>query len=133
VLRRLPKRLLPALEGFRDVLGHVERAERALTDAVPTTRLPGRPLAESLLVFEDELSAAEQSMPAWRADELEDEWRSCSDAIAAARHQAERLRLAGGSPEGFESLVGAIGDVLAPLDAFGRAADRFRGLARRRR
>jgi hypothetical protein len=132
VLRRLPTRLRPALEGFRDVLGHVERAERALTDAVPTTRLPGRPLAESLLVFEEELSAAHRSMPAWRADELEDEWRSCSDAIAAARGEAERLRLAGDAPEGFEALIGTIGEVLAPLEAFGRAADRFRDLARRR-
>jgi hypothetical protein len=132
LLRRLPERLRPALDGFREVLGHVERARRALTDAVPTTRLPGRPLAEALLLFEDELSAAERSMPSWRDDALEAVWRSCSDAIVDARRQAERLRLGPHEPDGFEGLIGSIGDVLAPLEAFGRVGDRFRMLARRR-
>jgi hypothetical protein len=131
-LRRLPERLRPALDGYREVLGHVDRAGRALTDAVPTTRLPGRPLAEALLAFEDELAAAERSMPSWRADGLEAVWRSCSGAIAEARRRAERLRLGAGEPRGFEGLIGSIGDVLAPLEAFELAGQRFRVLARRR-
>jgi hypothetical protein len=132
MLRRLPERLRPALDGFREVLGHVEGARRALTDAVPSTRLPGRPLAEALVLFEDELSATERSMPSWHDEALEAEWRSCSDAIAEARREAERLRLGPHEPQGFEGLIGSIGEVLAPLEAFGRAGERFRVLARRR-
>jgi hypothetical protein len=42
------------------------------------------------------------------------------------------MRLDARAPAGFEGLIGAIGDLLAPLDAFGEAADRFRRLRRRR-
>jgi hypothetical protein len=129
--RRLPEPLRPVLEGFRRVVEHVERAKEGLTDAVPTTRLPGRPLAEALVDFEQELTAADAAMPSWRVDELQDVWTSCASAIAEAREAAERLRLAAAAPAGFEALIGTIGDLLAPLDAFGKAAERFRDLRRR--
>jgi hypothetical protein len=131
MFRRLPARLQPALEGFRTVVEHVERAKGSLTDAVPTTRLPGRPLAEALLEFEDELAAAEAEMPRWRTDELDDMWQACERAVGKARAKAEGFRLAAETPVGFEALIGTIGDLLAPLDAFGAAADRFRDLRRR--
>jgi hypothetical protein len=133
VFRRLPEHLEPALDGFRAVIAHVERAKGSLTDAVPTTRLPGRPLAEALLEFEDELGRAEALMSSWRVEELDVEWRSCADAIDEARAGAERLRMGADAPVGFEGLIGTIGDLLAPLDAFGEAAERFRDLRRRRR
>lgn len=131
-MRRLPERLRPTLEGFRAVAEHVERAKSGLTDAVPSTRLPGRPLADALLDFEAELVAAETEMPSWRSEELEDVWVSCAAAIDEARAAAVRLRMAAETPAGFESLIGTIGDLLAPLDAFAAAVDRFRDLRRRR-
>jgi hypothetical protein len=132
MFRRLPEHLQPALEGFRAVVEHVERAKAGMTDAVPTTRLPGRPLADALLEFEDELSAAQSDMPRWRTADLETEWQACGRAIERARAGAERLRVAAAPPVGFEALIGTIGDLLAPLDAFAGAADRFRDLRRRR-
>src|SRR5581483_1504994 len=112
--RPLPDALARALEGFRDTLEPLERARQALTESVPSTRLPGRPLAETLLEFEEE-------------------WRACAEAIELGLERAERLRLAAEMPEGFEALIGLLGDLLAPLDAFERAADRFRALRRRAR
>jgi hypothetical protein len=132
VFRRLPDGVRSALDGFRDVVGHVERAKGGLTDAVPTTRLPGRPLADALLGFEEELAAAGEAMPSWRVADLEDVWVACAEAIDEARAGAERLRMTAEPPAGFEALIGAIGDLLAPLDAFVAAADRFRDLRRRR-
>ncbi|MGZ4131051.1 MAG: hypothetical protein ACXVPR_09555 [Actinomycetota bacterium] len=132
MFRRLPEGLRPALEGFRAVVEHIERAKGSLTDAVPTTRLPGRPLAEALLEFEDELAAAEAERPRGRTPELGEAGLACERAIAEARSSAEELRLAANAPVGFEALIGTIGDLLAPLDAFGEAADRFRDLRRRR-
>jgi hypothetical protein len=41
---------------------------------------------------------------------------------------AERVRTDGVPPQGFEGLIGLIGDLLAPLDAFERAVVRFREL-----
>jgi hypothetical protein len=132
MFRRLPEHLHPALDGFRAVVEHVERAKGSMTDAVPTTRLPGRPLAEALLDFEDELAAAQAEMPRWRTEDLETEWSACQRALERARDDAEELRLAADAPAGFEALIGTIGDLLAPLDAFAAAADRFRDLRRRR-
>jgi hypothetical protein len=132
VFRRRPRRLAPELEAFRAVLAHVQRAGDAMTRAVPTARLPGTPLAEALHAFEEELAAAEAGMPGWRAGELEDVWRVCAAALERARALAERLRLEADAPAGFEALIGTIGDVLSPLDAFDRAAERFREVRRRR-
>ncbi len=131
--RPLPDALARALEGFRDTLEPLERARQALTESVPSTRLPGRPLAETLLEFEEGLRAARDRMPTWRTSELEEEWRACAEAIELGLERAERLRLAAEMPEGFEALIGLLGDLLAPLDAFERAADRFRALRRRAR
>jgi hypothetical protein len=131
MFRRLPDELRAPLEAFRTVVEHVERAKGSLTAAVPTTRLPGRPLAEALLEFEDELSAADAAMPAWRTEELGDVWRACEAALAEARASAERLRLSAEPPAGFEGLIGTIAGLMAPLDAFGEAADGFRDLRRR--
>jgi hypothetical protein len=71
-------------------------------------------------------------MPRWRTDDLDDAWVACERAIAEARSSAEELRLGAGAPVGFEALIGTIGDLLAPLDEFGAAADRFLDLRRRR-
>ncbi len=132
MFRRRPDRLAHELEAFRGVVAHVERAAGALTDAVPTTRLPGTPLADALQVFDEELAAANAGMQTWRAGELDDVWRACGAALEEAAALAERVRLGADPPAGFEALIGTIGDVLAPLDAFERAAERFRELRRRR-
>ena len=132
MFRRTPEDLRAPLEAFRVVVEHVERAKGSLTDAVPTTRLPGRPLAEALLEFEDALAAADAAMPAWRTEALEHAWGACESALAEARASARRVRLDADPPAGFEALIGTIGDLLAPLDAFADAADRFRELRRRR-
>jgi hypothetical protein len=47
--RRLPPELDAVLDGLRAVVVEVEEAKRAMTATVPTTRLPGTPLAEALL------------------------------------------------------------------------------------
>ena len=130
--RRLPPELEHPFEAFRALLGPLERARAVLTEAVPTTRLPGRPFAEGLAEFEELLRAIEPAMGGWRATELEHEWSACSRGLDEALALAERVRLEATGPAGFEGLIGAIGDLLAPLDAFAAAAERFRDLRRSR-
>jgi hypothetical protein len=126
--RRLPDDVRPAYQAFRDGVAHVERANAFVARTIPTTRLPGVPLAEALLGFEEELvqaraALARSSPPA----QVEERWRGCEDAVAAALSIAERLRLEAEQPEGFEALVGTIGDLTVPLeDAFGAAEEAFR-------
>jgi hypothetical protein len=110
------------------VVERVERAKAALTESVPGTRLPGRPLAETLAEFEEGLREARGGMDRWRAPELQAEWDHAMDAIDECLGMAEELRLRRDPPQGFEALIGTVGDLLAPLEAFEQAAGRFRSL-----
>ena len=126
--RRLPDHLEAPAKAFDDLLPPLERARAALTGSVPGTRLPGRPLAETLSEFEDGLREVHDGMDAWRSPDLEPEWEACSRGLDEALELADRVRTEGVQPEGFEGLIGLIGDLLAPLDAFERASTRFREL-----
>jgi hypothetical protein len=126
--KRLPATLAERHAAFEDVLSEVERAKDALTEAVPGSRVRGRPLAEAMLDFEDRLRSAEEAMDRWRAPEVEREWLEACRGLRASLALAERLRTQGPEPVGFEALIGSIGDLLAPLDAFGEAVERFRSL-----
>jgi hypothetical protein len=112
---------------FDAVLGEVERAKAAVVAAVPSARAPGRPLADALFEFDDRLAAAASLMDSWRTEHVADAWKACADGIAEARGRGERLRL--DAPDlGFESLLGAIQELIDPLDAFELAAARLREL-----
>ncbi len=126
--RRLPEHLEAPAKAFDDLLPPLERARAALTGSVPGTRLPGRPLAETLSEFEDGLREVRDGMDAWRSADVEPEWEACSRGLDEALEFADRVRTEGVQPEGFEGLIGLIGDLLAPLDAFERASARFREL-----
>lgn len=123
--KRLPDHLEAPFRAFEDLLAPLERARAALTESVPGTRMPGRPLAETLSEFEEGLGEVRARMDGWRAGEVENEWWAVSAGLDEALALAERVRIEGAEPEGFEGLIGLIGDLLAPLDAFERAAERW--------
>jgi len=133
ILRR--KRSSPEVQSsftaFRDVLGHLEPAKAALTEVMPTTRLPGRPLPDALAEFEEGLDRSRAVMPGWRAPEVEPEWIACERGLAAARHRARRFREDAPELGGFEGLIWAVEELMAPLDVFAVAAERFRELGAR--
>jgi hypothetical protein len=126
----LPEHLEAGIRAFHDVVIALERGKSALTASVPGTRLPGRPLAETLLEFEEGLRQARPGMQAWRTPEVQDVWTRASEGLDEAIDLAERVRLAAPAPEGFEGLIGLLGDLMAPLESFGDAAERFRELKR---
>jgi len=112
---------------FAVVAGHVEAAQRALLAAIPTARDEGVQLAQALAEMARRLDAAEAVMESWRDERVAHEWTKCSDALAQARTEADRLRLEPGDL-GFEVLNARVGDVLHPLETF---ADVERDLRRR--
>jgi hypothetical protein len=126
--RRFPEHLEEPARAFDELLPALERARSVLPESVPGTRLPGRPLAETLSEFEEGLREVRGRMDAWRSPELEPEWEACSRGLGESLVLADRVRTEGAHPEGFEGLIGLIADLLAPLDAFERAAARFREL-----
>ena len=86
--KRLPDELVGPHESFVQVLAQIEPAKEALTEVMPTTRLPGRPLPDALAEFERRLDAAREVMPGWRRDETEAVWTACDAGIAEALARA---------------------------------------------
>jgi hypothetical protein len=128
--RRLSDDLAGCLDGLRAVVIEVEEAKRAMTGTVPSTRSAGTPLAEGILELEQRLAAARELMPTWRHPELEDQWRACDEGIRESLVRARRLREDPPELAGFEGLIWAVDQLLAPLEAFEAAAERFRTLRR---
>jgi len=128
--RRPPEGLEGPSRAFDELVPELERAKAALTGSVPGTRLPGRPLAETLWEFETGLREVRARMDGWRAPEVEEQWSAASAGLDEALELAERLRTEARAPVGFEGLIGVIGDLLAPLEAFEEAAARLRELER---
>jgi hypothetical protein len=133
ILRR--KRSTPevqaSFDAFHAVLKHLEPAKSALTDVMPTTRMPGRPLPDALAEFEEGLLRAEAVMPRWRAAALEPEWLACERGLEEACGRARRFREDAPELGGFEGLIWAVEELMSPLDVFATAADRFRELGAR--
>ena len=128
--RRLPDELAGPLEGLRAVVDHVEDAKAVMTSTVPSTRLPGTPLAEAVAEFEGHLGRARELMPAWRHPDVEDEWAACEAGIVESLARVAHLREDPPELAGFEGLIWVVDQVLAPLEAFEAAAERFRTLRR---
>ncbi|MGZ5213093.1 MAG: hypothetical protein ACXWYT_05120 [Actinomycetota bacterium] len=133
ILRR--KRSSPELQAsfaaFCDVLAHLEPAKAALTEVMPTTRMPGRPLPDALVEFEEGLERADARMEGWRAPVLEPEWVACERGLVEARERARRFREEAPALGGFEGLIWAVEELMAPLEGFATAAQRFRELGAR--
>ena len=126
--KRLPEALHGPHEAFERVLGDVEPAKAALTEVMPTTRLPGRPLPDALAEFDERLGLAHEAMPAWRLAETEEVWLACDAGIEESLARSARLREDAPDLGGFEGLIWAVETLLAPLDPFEAAAERFRAL-----
>jgi len=133
ILRR--KRPSPELRAsfaaFRRILDDLEPAKAALTEVMPTTRMPGRSLPDALVEFEERLGRAQTLMAGWRSPTLEPEWTACERGLVEARERARRFREDAPRLGGFEGLIWAVEELMAPLDGFATAADRFRELGAR--
>jgi len=129
--KALPPDLAPAYGGFLEVLAVLEPAKAGLTDVLPGTRMPGRPLSDALAAFEAGLREAADRMEAWRAPAVSDEWEGCRHGLEAASALAVRLRTEPPELAGFEGLLGLVETLLDPLEAFAAAEERFRSLRRR--
>lgn len=129
--KTLPDELVPSFRAFHVVLDEIEPAKAVLTDVLPGTRLPGRPLHDALEEFVARLTRARDAMPAWRRPELEDQWSACRDGLEIALHRATELLDDGYEAAGFGSLLEVVERSLDPLEPFARAEERFGSLRRR--
>jgi len=123
--RRLPDELKAPQRAFLAVLGEVEPARAALTDVMPTTRMPGRSLPDALWEFDDRLARAQELMTPWRVPQTEAVWSACDAGVAEARERARSLREEAPDLGGFEGLIWVVERLMDPLGVFEYAAKRF--------
>jgi hypothetical protein len=126
--KRLPHDLEEPFQAFEGVLAEIEPAKRALTEVMPTTRVPGRPVPDALSEFTDHLERASLAMPGWRRPQTEEAWSACAAGIDEALGHARRLREDAPDLGGFEGLIWTVESLLDPLEPFREAAERFRSL-----
>lgn len=113
-----------------EILADVEPAKAALTECMPTTRIPGRPLPDALFEFETRLEHARTMMPDWRCPPLLDVWSACDRGLDDALGLARRLREEAPDLGGFEGLLGTVEALIEPLTPFASAERAFRDLRR---
>jgi hypothetical protein len=130
--KRLPAELAPAFDAFQRVLDEIEPAKAGLTDIVPGSRLPGRPVGDALAEFVASLDRASALMAAWRRPKLETVWSACADGLAQARADAAVLAEAT-EAAGFGDLLGIVERLLDRLEPFADAEAKFGELRRRPR
>ena len=83
--KRLPDHLEAPSRALDELIPSLERAKAALTESVPGTRLPGRPLAETLSEFEEGLREVRGRMGGWRAPEVEQRSGSMRPLVSTKR------------------------------------------------
>lgn len=115
-----------AREAFRRVAAELDAAQRTLLASVPTARDPGGPLADALDGFLAGIARVEALMPSWRMPKTESLWQRCSEALTAARTEAQSLKQS--QTLDFEALNARLGDVISPLEEFADAAGEIRRL-----
>lgn len=126
--KRLPEELIEPYRAFARVVNHIEEGKVAITQAMPTTRSAGRPLAEALADYEGSLQAAAVTMPAWRTAATEGVWLRCEEGLREGSDRARRLREGAPDIAGFEGLIGFASTLIAVLEPFAEAEERFRTL-----
>ncbi|HEX9235253.1 MAG TPA: hypothetical protein VF972_03115 [Actinomycetota bacterium] len=116
-----------AATAFRSVIRSVDEAKTTLLLGVPSGRGPRLPLAEALAGFERVLALVGDEMASWRTSDVEEQWLACVAALGGVSASVDALRIGRAElPDAYEALVPVLDDLLAPLDAFTAASERFR-------
>ncbi len=116
--KRMPVEFEPAWEAFRVQAERVEQARSALLSCLPVGRVDPAPVPVGLDLLRDELAAVAGELDAWRHDVIADHWAACASAILQALTALPDAHRVATSSTELEELLGAVGDVVEPLDAW---------------
>lgn len=115
---------------FLDCAELIEGARRLLLGTLPTGRVEPAPIAVGLDALATAIRDVREWMPRWRDDELAAElrqdWDDCVAALDEAEASVPRVREVAATTSELEDLLGAVEDVVAPLDAFADAERTWR-------
>lgn len=119
--KTMPADLLPAWEAFGAQAERVEQARQALLRCLPVGRVEPVPIGLGLDLLRDELEAVKAEMTSWLVPVSEADWLVCMAAIDEALTHIEPAREVSLTTGELEILLGAVTDVVEPLDAWATA------------
>lgn len=119
--KSMPPDLLPAWEAFAAQAERVEQARQALLRCLPVGRVEPAPIGLGLDLLRDELEAVKAEMTAWLVPVSEADWLACLTAVDEALAHIEPAREVSLATGELEILLGAVTDVVEPLDAWATA------------
>ena len=122
----MPADLHGAWWSFLDCAQAIEAGRRVLLGTLPTGRVEPAPVAVGADALARSLEDVTAWMPDWRLPEIEDAWADCVAAIEEARGSLDEVRQVAADTSELEELLEAVGEVVAPLDAFADAEQAFR-------
>ena len=129
ILRRkpdLPHSLHDAWWAFLDCAEVIEGGRRVLLAALPKGRVEPAPIAVGTEAVRRAIVDARTWMPAWRRDELEDDWQECARALQDADTGLDEVERVAASTGELEELLESVQDVIEPLDTFADAERSWR-------
>lgn len=122
----LPDDLHDAWRSFLRCAEVLEGGRRSLLATLPTGRVEPAPVGVGLDALAAAVADAHVRMPGWRVPELDDAWARCADALEEAVGAVPRAREVAASTGELEELLGAVEEVVAPLEAFADAERTWR-------
>ncbi len=122
----LPDDLLPAWQAFLDCAAVIEGGRRTLLGTMPVGRVEPTPVGLGVDAMGAALEDAEGWMDGWRIDPLLEDWQDCHEAMDEARSNLDAVRAVAAETDELEELQEAVGEVIAPLDAFADAEQTWR-------
>ena len=130
--KQLPPDLAGPYAAFSEQAERVESARTALLSCLPVGRVDPVPVPVGLDLVVDELRSVDADLERWRVDAVEGHWQQCRRSIAEALGAVPDARRVAETSGELEELLGAVGDVVEPLDAWGDAERHWLSLRRRR-
>lgn len=122
----LPDDLQPAWRSFLDCAELLEGSRRLLLGTLPTGRVEPAPVGVGLDAVAQAISDVRAWMPRWRLPELDEDWRACVDSLDESSSMIDAARQVAATTSELEELLGAVEEVVAPLDAFADAERAWR-------
>ncbi len=126
----MPEGLRPAWEDFGAQAERVEAARRALLSCLPVGRVDPAPVPVGLELLRDELTHVAGQLHRWHTEEVDDAWRGCREAVAQSLRAVDHAHRTATTSTELEEVLGAVGEVVEPLDAWADAERRWLRLRR---
>lgn len=123
---RLPEELHGAWWSFLDCAEVIEGGRRRLLATLPVARVEPAPIAVGLDALADAIEDARGWMDAWKVAELGEAWEGCVEGLDAAESALPEVHRVASATGELEELLGAVQEVVEPLDAFADAERAWR-------